>query len=97
MFELEGLGKLLGDLGKVKEALENLRVEVTEGPVSLMLNGFQETVRVRLGPEAAKEFPRLEAWLGACFNKGVVASRQAAKKEIERITGLNIPSIPGLI
>lgn len=96
LFELEGLGKFLGEIGRVRDALKGLRVEVTEGPVSLTLNGLQEVVRVRIRPEAGKELARLEGWLGACFNKGVAASRQAAKEEIERLTGWTIPAIPGL-
>ncbi|MEW6573939.1 MAG: YbaB/EbfC family nucleoid-associated protein [Bacillota bacterium] len=97
MFDLEGMGKLVGDLGRVKEALKRLRVEVAEGPVSLTLNGLQEVVRVKIKPEAVKEPGRLEAWVATCFNKGAIASRQAAKEEIERVTGWSIPSIPGLL
>lgn len=97
MFDIEGLGKLIGDLGRVKEALKSLRIEVAEGPVSLTLNGLQEVVRVKIKPEAAKETGRLEAWVATCFNKGAVESRKAAKEEIERVTGWSIPSIPGLI
>uniref|UniRef100_A0A7C1F7F7 YbaB/EbfC family DNA-binding protein n=1 Tax=Ammonifex degensii TaxID=42838 RepID=A0A7C1F7F7_9THEO len=96
LLELEGLGRFLGEISKVKEALKGIRVEVAEGPVSLTLNGLQEVVRVRVKPEAVKDLVRLESWLGACFNKGVVASRRAAKEEIERLTGWTIPTIPGL-
>jgi DNA-binding protein YbaB len=97
LFELEGIGKLIGDLGRIKETLQRLQINVKEGPVSLTFNGLQEVTRVQIGPEAEKEFHRLQAWFGTCFNKGVVASRQAAKEEIERLTGWSIPSIPGLI
>lgn len=91
------MGKLVGEIGRVKEALKSLRIEVTEGPVSLALNGLQEVVRVKIKPEAAKEMSRLEASIDVCFNKGALASWQAAKEGIERITGWSIPSIPGLI
>jgi len=75
LFDIEGLGKLVGEIGRVKEALKCLRIEVAEGPVSLTLNGLQEVVRVKIKPEAAKETGRLEASVAACFNKGALASR----------------------
>ncbi len=97
MFQFEEFGKILGDLTRVKEALRNLRIEVAEGPVSLTLDGLQEVVRVKIKPEVGLNVAQLETRIATCFNKGVVESRLAAKAEIERITGWNIPSIPGLI
>ncbi|MEW6447786.1 MAG: YbaB/EbfC family nucleoid-associated protein [Bacillota bacterium] len=94
---MEGMGKLLGELGRVKEGLKKLRIDVSEGPVSLSLNGLQEVVRVKVDAQGAANVARLEAWLGTCFNKAIIASRQAAKEEIERLTGWSIPTIPGLI
>lgn len=97
MFSFEELGKVIGDLGRIKEALKKLRVEVTEGPMSLTFDGLQEIVRVEIKPDALNNLALLEAKIGACFNKGVIESRLAAREEIERITGWNIPNIPGLI
>lgn len=95
LFEVEGLGKLLTEIGKIRDCLKGLRIEVSEGPVSLTFNGLQEVVRIKIAP-GAKDLSRLEAILGSCFNKGVAASRLAAKQEIERLTGWTIPAIPGL-
>jgi DNA-binding protein YbaB len=97
LFQFEEFGRIIGDLTRVKEALRNLRIEVTEGPISLALDGLQEVVRVKIKPESGLNVAQLENKIATCFNKGVAESRMAAKTEIERITGWNIPSFPGLI
>lgn len=97
MFDFGEVGKLIGDLGHIKEGLKNLQIEVVKGPISLTLNGLQEVVRVTIKPEGAIDVKRFEMWVSDCFNEGVASSRQAAKEEVERLTGWNIPSIPGLI
>ncbi len=97
MFQFEEFGRIIGDLTRVKEALKNLRIEVTEGPISLALDGLQEVVRVKIKPEKGLNVAQLATQIATCFNKGVAESRVAAKEEIERITGWNIPNIPGLI
>jgi len=93
--EIEGVIIKADTIGGL-EALRNLRIEVTEGPISLILNGLQEVVQVRLQPNGPQSVSRFEAWLAQCFNEGIRVSRKAAKEEIERITGWTIPEIPGL-
>ncbi|WP_165847636.1 YbaB/EbfC family nucleoid-associated protein [Ammonifex thiophilus] len=97
MWELSGLGELLNKVGKIAEALKELRVEVQGRWVTLVFNGMQEVLRIRLAPEGCKDIGRLEADLARAFNQGIILSRQAAKKKIEEITGWSIPEIPGLL
>ncbi|MEW6172500.1 MAG: YbaB/EbfC family nucleoid-associated protein [Bacillota bacterium] len=97
MFDFEGMARLMGELGRIKEALRGVRIETTEGPVSLTLNGLQEVIRVKVDGKGAGSQSVLEAKIAGCFNKAILASRRAAKEEIERITGWNIPDIPGLL
>ncbi|MGO0121649.1 YbaB/EbfC family nucleoid-associated protein [Desulfothermobacter acidiphilus] len=96
MWDLSGLGDLLGKVGKIAGALQELRVEVQGRSVAMVLNGLQEVLRIRLAPEAVKDWAYLEADLARTFNQGVALSRQAARKKIEEVTGWSIPEIPGL-
>ena len=97
MFNLENIGKMINDLDQIKTALKNLRIEVKKGPVALTFNGLQEVIDVNIDPEENLNLERFERWLKDCFNEGIHSSRRAAKQEIEQITGLTIPDIPGLI
>ncbi|ACX53178.1 conserved hypothetical protein [Ammonifex degensii KC4] len=97
MWELSGLGDLLNKVGKIAEALKESRVEVQGKWVTLVFNGMQEVLRIRVAPEGCKDIGKLEADLARTFNQGLILSRQAAKKKIEEITGWSIPEIPGLL
>ncbi|MEW6183895.1 MAG: YbaB/EbfC family nucleoid-associated protein [Bacillota bacterium] len=96
MFDFEGMAKLMGEFGRIKDALRNVRLEVSEGPVSLTVNGLQEVVRVKVDGKSVSSVSALESKIAGCFNKAVAESRRAAKEEVERTTGWSIPEIPGL-
>ncbi|HAG07873.1 MAG: hypothetical protein XD69_0039 [Clostridia bacterium 62_21] len=96
-FNLGQFGKVLDDLGRLKEELRNLTVESEDGGVCITFNGLQEVQRVRIAPEAASNIGRLEATVANCFNRGSLKVRERVKEEAARLTGLNLPDIANLL
>lgn len=90
-------GKVLDDLGRLKEELRSLSLEVEDGGVRITFNGLQEVLRVRIAPEAATNISRLEAMVANCFNQGSIKVRERVKEEVTRVTGFNVPDIQNLL
>ena len=90
-------GKVLDDLGRLKEELRHLTLDSEEGGVCITFNGLQEVQRVRIAPEAAANIGRLEATVANCFNRGALKVRERVKEEVARLTGLNLPDVANLL
>jgi|GEM_PF-1076454 len=96
-FNFGNFAKVLDDLGKLKEELRHLTLEVEDGAVRITFNGLQEVLRVRIAPDAATNIGRLEATVANCFNQGTLKLREKVKEEVARMTGFSIPDIANLL
>jgi DNA-binding protein YbaB len=98
---LFALYKIMNQLQKSQEDFRKiiLSVERSQGAVKIFMNGLQEVVEVRLGPEARvlmKE-NQLTRELTDAYNEALRTSRRLLKEEVSRLTGItNIPDIPGI-
>jgi len=95
------LYKIMHQLQKSQEDFRKilLSVERSQGAVKLFMNGLQEVVEVRFGPEAQAllDKDQLAALLADAYNEALRTSRRLLKEEVSRLTGItNIPDIPGI-
>jgi len=88
-------------LAKLQEELAERTVEATAGGgmVSVVANGRQEILSVRIDPEVidADDVEMLQDLILAAVNDALTKAKTMMNEEMGRLTqGLNLPNIPGL-
>jgi DNA-binding YbaB/EbfC family protein len=88
-------------LAKLQEELAERTVEATAGGgmVSVVANGRQEILSVRIDPEviASDDVEMLQDLILAAVNDALTKAKTMMNEEMGRLTqGLNLPNIPGL-
>ncbi|MBN1105548.1 MAG: YbaB/EbfC family nucleoid-associated protein [Deltaproteobacteria bacterium] len=88
-------------LAKLQEELAERTVEATAGGgmVSVMANGRQEILSVRIDPEVidSDDVEMLQDLILAAVNDALTKAKTMMNEEMGRLTqGLNLPNIPGL-
>lgn len=85
------LQQMQEEMAKAQEALENETVEVTAGggAVTLVMNGHQKVVSIKIDPEAVdpEDVETLQDMIVAAVNQGVEQSQEMASKRMEAVTG----------
>ena len=89
-------------MAKLQEELGDRTVEATAGGgmVSVVANGRQEVVSVKIDPEVIDpaEADMLEDLIQAAVNDALSRAKNMVNEEMGKLTrGLNIPNIPGLM
>ena len=89
-------------MAKLQEELGDRTVEATAGGgmVSVVANGRQEVVSVKIDPEVIDpaEADMLEDLIQAAVNDALTRAKNMVNEEMGKLTrGLNIPNIPGLM
>ncbi|HHY60575.1 MAG TPA: YbaB/EbfC family nucleoid-associated protein [Clostridia bacterium] len=104
---VQGFENLFEQAVKLKERLDELKVELAarripvtagDGEVTLVFNGLQEVMEVKINLEGlpAPQRQRLETLLKRAINQGVIRAREVAGQEVAHYTGLNPSLINGL-
>jgi hypothetical protein len=86
---------------KLQEELAEKTVEGTAGGgmVSVVANGKQEILSVRIDPEVVdpEDIEMLQDLILAAVNDGLTRAKSMMNEEMGKITqGMNLPNIPGL-
>jgi hypothetical protein len=89
-------------IAKIQEELAGRTVETSAGGgmVSVVANGKQEILSIRIDPEviAANDLEMLQDLVLAAVNDALTQSRNMVNEEMAKATqGLNLPNIPGLL
>jgi DNA-binding YbaB/EbfC family protein len=88
-------------MAKMQEEVGERTVEVSSGGgmVTVVVNGKQELVSIRIDPEVIdRDDPEmLQDLVMAAVNDGLTRAKNMVNEEMGKLTkGLNLPNIPGL-
>ena len=88
-------------MARLQEELEDKTIDASAGGgmVTVVVNGQQELVSVRIDPEVINpdDVEMLQDLIIAAVNDGLTRAKNMANEEMGKLTkGLNIPKIPGL-
>ena len=88
-------------MAKLQEELGQKTVEASSGGgmVTVVVNGQQEMVSVRIDPEVIDpdDVDMLQDLILAAVNDGLTRAKNMVNEEMGKLTGgLNLPNIPGL-
>ena len=96
---LKQIQKVQAELTRVQEELERKTVEGSSGGgmVTVVANGKQEIVRIRIEPEVVdpQEVELLEDLILAAVNQARQRAQELAEQEMARVAGSFLPQIPG--
>jgi len=95
------MGEIFAEIQNLQQELKNKTVKVSEGDgaFSVVMNGHQEVLAVRLDPAAlyGENAAQLQNIMTVAFNRAIGESKQMLKNELSKITGgLNLPNFSGL-
>jgi nucleoid-associated protein EbfC len=99
------LGQLLSQAKKIQEKMQKMQEEMAErtveaqsggGMVSVIVNGKQELVSIRISQEIWEEKDKelLEDLVVAAINEGLNKSKDMVQEEMSKITGLGGMQLP---
>lgn len=92
----KNLYKLQKQAREIKEKLKNTHIEAENEGVSVVINGEQEVMEVRLTDECLQDKKNLEKNLVNCMNKAVKKSQQIGAEMMKDIMGdMNLPGMAG--
>lgn len=88
-------------MAKIQEELADKTVEASAGGgmVTVVVNGKQEIVSIRIDPEVIdpEDVEMLQDLIMAAVNDGLARAKDMANEEMGKLTkGLNLPNMPGL-
>ncbi|MFC1495217.1 YbaB/EbfC family nucleoid-associated protein [Thermodesulfobacteriota bacterium] len=88
-------------MARLQEELGQKTVEASSGGgmVTVVVNGQQEIVSIRIDPEVADpdDIDMLQDLILAAVNDGLTRAKNMVNEEMGKLTGgLNLPNIPGL-
>jgi DNA-binding protein YbaB len=90
----KNLYKLQKQAREIKEKLKNTHIEAENEGVSVIINGEQEVIEVRLTDETLQDKKKLETNLVNCMNKAVKKSQQIGAELMKDIMGdMNMPGL----
>ncbi len=101
-FDLNNLGQLLGDMTQRMQDLQRNAGEVEvegqagAGMVSVVANGRQEVLEVRISDEALADKELLEDLVAAAVNEALRQAREKLAGQVSDMTG-GLPIPPGLL
>jgi len=88
------LYKLQKQARQIKKQLKNTHIEAEHEGITVVINGEQEVVEVKIGEEAILDKKRLEENLEKCLNKAIKKSQQVGAEMMKDVMGdLNIPGM----
>ncbi|MEK7086026.1 MAG: YbaB/EbfC family nucleoid-associated protein [Patescibacteria group bacterium] len=97
MFEkAKNLYKLQKQAREIKGKLKNTHIEAENEGVTVIINGEQEVIEVRINDAAMQDKKKLEKNFVDCLNKAVKKSQQIGAELMKDVMGdMNIPGMGG--
>jgi len=94
--------KIQSQIAKIHEEMAQKTVEVSSGGgmVTVIANGQQEIVSLKIEPEVidSDDIEMMQDLITAAVNEALRKSRDMLSEEMNKVTGgLNIPGFPGLV
>ncbi len=90
------LYKLQKQARKIKKELKKTHIEAEYEGVTIVINGEQEVMNVKISDEALENKKKLEANLEKAFNRAIKKSQQVGAEMMKDVMGdLNIPGLGG--
>lgn len=97
---LGNMTKIFGQLQGLQQSLKDLTVEGSagDGLVKVLINGQQSILAIRFDPERIRsvEPAELGPLLVEAYNQAQTESKNKAKEEVSKTTGLNLSNLPGM-
>lgn len=88
------LYKLQKQAKEIKKKLKNTHIEAESDGITVIVNGEQEIMEIKISDEAMSDKDLLEKNLVKCFNKAVKKSQQIGAEMMKEVMGgLNIPGL----
>ena len=92
MGKLKDMYKLQRQAKAVKKELKNIHIEAEEKGVTIILDGEQNVISVKIDDEAMKDRSQLEENVKKAFEKGLKKSQQIAAEKMKGVMGdLGLP------
>ncbi len=92
--------KLTQQLQELQDEARRIVVtkEAPQGALRLTVNGLQQVLEVSFGPTAPTLMDRgeLAVVVRDTFNEALAEARRQLKDEVVKMTGINLPHLPGL-
>lgn len=90
----KNLYKLQKQAREIKEKLKNTHIEAENEGVTVVINGEQEVIEIRLNDESVQDRSKLQKNLVNCMNKAVKKSQQIGAELMKSVMGdMNIPGL----
>lgn len=92
--QMKDLYKMQREAKKIKAKLKTTHIEAEVEGVTIVINGEQEVISVKISPESLMNKSALENNLVKAFNKSVKKAQEIAAAEMKDIMGdmgLNLP------
>ena len=97
---LGNMSKVLGQVQNLQEQLKKMTVEGSagDGTVRIMMNCQQHVLGVRFNADRLGQYTpeSLEQLIIEAFKQAQEKSKARAKEEVQKITGFDLSSFPGL-
>ncbi|ABO48636.1 conserved hypothetical protein 103 [Desulforamulus reducens MI-1] len=94
------MAKVVGQIQNIQQFLKDMTVEGTagDGLVKVIINGQQSILAVRFDPDriSAVEPEALGQMITEAYNQAQLESKEKAKEEVTKATGLNLSNLPGI-
>lgn len=98
--DMQQMKKLMSMQKKAKaiqDSLANTHIEADEGGVTVIFNGKQECVEIKISDEALQNHKKLSQDLVKACNKALKKSQEIAAKEMKEVMGdLGLGNLPGM-
>lgn len=97
MFDkIKDIYKLQKQAKEIKKKLKNTHIEAESDGITVIINGEQEVIEIKINDEAMQNKKSLEQNVVKCFNKAVKKSQQIGAEMMKDVMGgLNIPGLNG--
>ncbi len=80
----------------IKKKLKKTHIEAEHEGVTVIINGEQEVVEIKISDEAAQDRDKLQKNLIVCFNKAIKKSQQIGADLMKNVMGdMNLPGLGG--
>ena len=88
------LYKLQKQARQIKKQLKNTHIEAEHEGVTVIINGEQEVIEVKISEESMADKKLLQGNLTKCFNKAVKRSQQIGAEMMKDVMGdMNLPGM----
>jgi len=90
----KNLYRLQKQAREIKAKLKKTHIEAENEGVTVIINGEQEVIEIKISEEAMKDQRKLEIRLRDCFNKAIKKSQEIGAQMMKEVMGdMNMPGM----